>query len=49
MNNIYKLLWIILIFTAGCKSTDLNKERLNQVIDNFNMDIFSNEGTNRDF
>ncbi len=44
MNKIYKLLLIILMFTIGCKSTDKKYKNISQVINNFDMNIYSKEG-----
>ena len=44
MNRTYHILLLILIFIAGCKNTDTNIKKINQVIDNFDMNIYSIEG-----
>ena len=44
MNKIYKLLFIIPIIIAGCKTTESNKKIIGQSIDNLNLNIFSDEG-----
>ena len=44
MNKIYKLLFIIVIFITGCKTTETDEKLIGQSIDNFNLNIFSNEG-----
>ena len=44
MNKIYKLLFIIPIIIAGCKTTEINEKLISQSIDNLNLNIFSNEG-----
>ena len=44
MNKIYKLLFIISILIAGCKTTETNEKLIVQSIDNLNLNIFSNKG-----
>lgn len=44
MNRFYKLLFFIPIIIVGCKSSSLSIKDFSQVIDNFNMNIFSVEG-----
>ncbi len=44
MNKFYKLLFLIPIFIVGCKSNSLINKDFIQVIDNIDMNIFSNDG-----
>ena len=44
MNKLYKLLIIITIIIAGCKTPQSYEKIIGQSIDNLNMNIFSNEG-----
>ena len=44
MNKIYKLLFIIPIIIAGCKTTEPDKKLIGQSIDNLDMNIFSKKG-----
>ena len=44
MNRLHRLLFIILILISGCNNTDTNIKKISQVIDNFNMNIYSTKG-----
>ena len=44
MNKFYKLLFLIPIIIVGCKNTDINNKKFSQVIDNFDMNIYSIKG-----
>ena len=44
MNKIRRLLLIILIVITGCKNIELDNKIISQVIDNFDMTIYSNTG-----
>ena len=44
MSRIYKILFIVTIIIAGCKSPESDDKVKFQSIDNMNMNIFSNEG-----
>ena len=44
MNKLYKLLLIFIIIISGCKNQNLENKKINQVIDNFDMNIYSTDG-----
>ena len=44
MNKLYKILFVILFLTSACKGNDINKNVINQVINNIDMNIYSNNG-----
>ena len=44
MSNIYKIILVIFIFITGCKTNEINNKKVSQVMDNFNMKIYSKDG-----
>lgn len=44
MSKFYKLLFIISILISGCNINNIEEKKINQVIDSFNMNIYSNKG-----
>jgi len=44
MIKLNKLLFLIPLIIFGCKGTNLSNKKFSQVIDNFNMNIYSTEG-----
>ena len=44
MNRFYKLLFLISITIVGCRSSEINTNKISQSINSLNMNIFSNEG-----
>ena len=44
MNKFNNLILLVLIVITGCKSTGISNNNLSQVIDDFDMNIYSNEG-----
>ena len=44
MNKFFKLFLIIIILVTGCKRTNINNKEHNQFINNFDMNIYSNDG-----
>ncbi len=44
MNRFYKLFFLITIIIVGCKGPDLSNKKFSQVIDEFDMNIYSTDG-----